>query len=222
MPAAWSGAPRLRVHEQRVRREHEDAVLGEGEREPSGHAVRRDEESERADGALDSHLFGIPTTGLRFFTVYGPWGRPDMALFLFAKAILEGRPIQVFNEGRMRRDFTYVDDIVEGIVRVADRPATSDPGWRGDAPNPSMSAAPWRLFNIGNSHLTELLRYIEVLEDCLGRKAEQELLPMQLGDVPARWADVDALAEAVGYRPATTVEVGVKRLGEWYREDYGV
>ena len=168
-----------------------------------------------------SHLFGIPTTGLRFFTVYGPWGRPDMALFLFTKAILEGRPIQVFNEGRMRRDFTYVDDIVEGTIRVADQPATTDPAWRSDDPNPSTSSAPWRLFNIGNSRPTELFRYIEVLEECLGRKAEHELLPMQPGDVPATWADVDALDAAVGYRPATTIEVGVRRFVDWYREYYG-
>lgn len=167
-----------------------------------------------------SHLFGIPTTGLRFFTVYGPWGRPDMALFVFTKAMLEGRPIQLFNRGLMRRDFTYVDDIVEGVVRVADQPATASPAWRGDAPDPSTSAAPWRLFNIGNSRPTDLLRYIHVLEECLGRKSERELLPMQPGDVPETWADVDALDQAVGYRPATPIEVGVRRFVEWYRTYY--
>jgi UDP-glucuronate 4-epimerase len=169
-----------------------------------------------------SHLYGIPATGLRFFTVYGPWGRPDMALFLFTKAILEGRPIQVFNEGRMRRDFTYVDDVVEGVVRVADCSATPSADWRGDAPDPSTSSAPWRLFNIGNSRPTDLMRYIDVLEECLGRKAERELLPMQPGDVPGTWADVDALDEAVGYRPTTSIEVGVRRFVEWYREFYNV
>jgi UDP-glucuronate 4-epimerase len=167
-----------------------------------------------------SHLFGIPTTGLRFFTVYGPWGRPDMALFLFTRAILEGRPIQLFNEGRMQRDFTYVDDIVEGVVRSADRPAAPDPAWRGDDPDPSTSNAPWRIMNIGNSRPTDLTRYVEVLEECLGRKAERELLPMQLGDVPATWADVTALDKAASYRPSTSIEEGVRRFVDWYREFY--
>ncbi|MSR22657.1 MAG: NAD-dependent epimerase [Gemmatimonadetes bacterium] len=169
-----------------------------------------------------SHLYGIPMSGLRFFTVYGPWGRPDMALFLFTKAILEGRPIDVFNEGRMRRDFTYVDDLVEGVIRVADRPPKGDPAWDGNAPDPSRSAAPWRIYNIGNSQPTDLFRYIEVLEECLGRKAERRLLPMQPGDVPATWADVSLLDEAVGYRPATTIEEGVAKFVAWYREYYGV
>jgi UDP-glucuronate 4-epimerase len=168
-----------------------------------------------------SHLFRIPTTGLRFFTVYGPWGRPDMALFLFTKAILEGRPIQVFNGGRMKRDFTYVDDIVDGVVHVADNPAPENPAWSGDDPDPGTSNAPWRIFNIGNNKPTDLLRYIDVLEECLGRRAEKEYLPMQPGDVPATWADVNALDEALGYRPSTTVEVGVRRFVEWYRGFYG-
>jgi UDP-glucuronate 4-epimerase len=167
-----------------------------------------------------SHLFGIPTTGLRFFTVYGPWGRPDMALFLFTRAILDGRPIPVFNGGEMMRDFTYVDDIVEGVVRTADSPAAADPTWSGAVPDPATSAAPWRIFNIGNSRPTQLMRYIEVLEECLGQKAQYKMLPMQPGDVPATWADVDALHAAVGYRPATPIEVGVRRFVEWYREYY--
>ena len=169
-----------------------------------------------------SHLYGIPSSGLRFFTVYGPWGRPDMALFLFTKAILEGRPIDVFNHGRMGRDFTFVEDIVEGIVRVADTPATANPGWDGAAPDPATSTAPWRMYNIGNGKPTSLLRYIEVLEECLGRKAEKRLLPMQLGDVPSTWADVSVLEDAVGYSPATTVEVGVRRFVDWYRDYYGM
>jgi UDP-glucuronate 4-epimerase len=169
-----------------------------------------------------SHLFRIPTTALRFFTVYGPWGRPDMALFLFTKAILEGRPIQVFNNGMMRRDFTYVDDIVEGVIRAADNPAVENASWSGDDPDPATSNAPWRVFNIGNNKPTDLLRYIEVLEECLGRQAEREFLPMQPGDVPATWADADALDRAVGYRPATPIEVGVRQFVDWYREFYRV
>ncbi len=169
-----------------------------------------------------SHLFRIPTTGLRFFTVYGPWGRPDMALFLFAKAILEGKPISVFNGGNMMRDFTFVDDIVEGVIRAADRPPTGNPEWKSDDPDPSTSDAPWRIFNIGNSRPTQLTDYIEVLETCLGRKAERQLLPMQPGDVPATWANADALDKAVGYRPSTTIEVGVRRFVEWYRDFYQV
>lgn len=167
-----------------------------------------------------SHLYGLPTTGLRFFTVYGPWGRPDMALFLFTKAILEGRPIDVYNHGRMQRDFTYVADIVEGVVRAADRTARPNPAWQGSAPDPATSSAPYQLYNIGNSQPVELMRYIEVLEKELGRKAEKNMLPLQQGDVPATWADVEDLARDVGYRPATPVEVGVKRFVEWYREYY--
>jgi UDP-glucuronate 4-epimerase len=167
-------------------------------------------------------LFGVPCTGLRFFTVYGPWGRPDMALFGFTKKILEGSPIPVFNYGRHQRDFTYVDDIVDGIVRALDRPAAPDPAWDGAQPSAATSRVPWRLYNIGNAQPVELIRYIEVLEACLGRKAERRLLPLQPGDVPDTWADVSALARDVGYRPATPVEVGVAKFVAWYRAYYGV
>ncbi|HOI38518.1 MAG TPA: NAD-dependent epimerase/dehydratase family protein, partial [Bacillota bacterium] len=169
-----------------------------------------------------SHLYGLPTTGLRFFTVYGPWGRPDMAYFLFAKAILDGRPIDVFNEGRMRRDFTYIDDIVEGVVRVADRVAAPNPAWSGDAPDPGTSAAPYRLYNIGNNNPVELLRLIELLEQALGRAAQKRMLPMQPGDVPATYADVDDLMRDVGFRPATSIEEGVRRFVAWYRSFYAM
>ena len=169
-----------------------------------------------------SHLYGLPTTGLRFFTVYGPWGRPDMALFLFTKAILEGRPIDVFNHGRMQRDFTYIDDIVEGVVRVTDRVAAADPQWSGDAPDAGTSYAPYRLYNIGNNNPVELLRMIEILEDCLGRRAEKNLLPIQPGDVPATYADVDDLSRDVGFAPATALETGIARFVEWYRAYHGV
>jgi UDP-glucuronate 4-epimerase len=167
-----------------------------------------------------AHLYGLPCTGLRFFTVYGPWGRPDMALFLFTKGILSGRPIPVFNQGDMVRDFTYVDDIVEGVVRVLDRPAAPNPSWRADTPDPATSQAPYRVYNIGNSKPVKLLRYIEVLEQSLGKKAVLDLQPMQKGDVRATMADVSALEEAVGYRPGTPVEVGVPRFVEWYRSYY--
>ena len=169
-----------------------------------------------------SSLYGLPTTGLRFFTVYGPWGRPDMALFLFTKNILAGRPIEVFNEGLHQRDFTYVDDIVKGSSPRSIEVATPDPTWDSDAPDPSSSYAPYKIYNIGNQQPVSLLRYIEVLEECLGRKAQKNLVPMQLGDVPDTWADVDALARDVGYRPSTPLEVGVKRFVEWYRAYYGV
>ena len=169
-----------------------------------------------------SHLFGLPTTGLRFFTVYGPWGRPDMALFKFTRAILAGEPIQVFNYGRHKRDFTFVEDIVEGVVRACDRPAEPNPQWDSDAPDPATSAAPFRLYNIGNNQPVELTRYIEVIEDCLGRKAERELLPLQPGDVPDTYADASELAANVGYQPATPVEEGVRRFVDWYRDYYGV
>jgi UDP-glucuronate 4-epimerase len=168
-----------------------------------------------------SHLYGLPTTGLRFFTVYGPWGRPDMALFLFTKAILEGRPIDVFNEGQMRRDFTYIDDIVEGVDRTSDRIAEPDPNWDSNAPNPSSSTAPYRVFNIGNNQPVELSYFIEVIEKALGQRAERNLLPMQPGDVPATFADIDDLEAAVGFRPSTSIEQGVERFVEWYREYYG-
>jgi UDP-glucuronate 4-epimerase len=167
-----------------------------------------------------AHLYGLPCTGLRFFTVYGPWGRPDMALFLFTRAILEGRPIDVFNQGKMQRDFTYVDDIVEGIVRVLAKPPAPDPAWSGDRPDPGTSRAPYRVYNIGNDQPVELLRYISVIEACLGRKAEKRFLPMQPGDVPATRADIDDLARDFGYQPRTTVEEGVARFVEWYREYY--
>jgi UDP-glucuronate 4-epimerase len=169
-----------------------------------------------------SHLYGLPTTGLRFFTVYGPWGRPDMALFLFTRNILAGEPIDVFNYGQHRRDFTYIDDIVEGVIRVLDRVATPDPDWTGAAPDPATSSAPYRLYNIGSHRPIELMRYIEVLEKCLGRRAVRNLLPMQPGDVPDTYADVDALARDVGYRPATPIEEGVARFVAWYRDYYGV
>ncbi len=167
-----------------------------------------------------SHLYGLPTTGLRFFTVYGPWGRPDMALFLFTQAILEGRPIQVYNYGRMKRDFTYIDDIVEGIVRVLDRVPSADPQWDAAAADPGTSAAPYRVYNIGNHQPVELLRFIAVIEECLGKKARKELLPMQPGDVPETCADVDDLMRDTGFSPATPIGVGVRRFVEWYREYY--
>ena len=168
-----------------------------------------------------SHLFGIPTTGLRFFTVYGPWGRPDMALFLFTRAILEGRPIDVFAGGELERDFTFIDDIVEGIRRVMDRVPEPDPAWRADDPNPATSAAPYRLYNIGNNRPVKVLRLIEVLEAALGRKAEKRVLPMQPGDVAATWADIDALQHDTGFEPCTPIEDGVPRFVEWYRGFYG-
>jgi UDP-glucuronate 4-epimerase len=167
-----------------------------------------------------SSLYGLPTTGLRFFTVYGPWGRPDMALFLFTKNILAGRPIDVFNHGRHQRDFTYVDDIVQGVVAAVDHIATPDPGWDSAKPNPSTSNAPYRIYNIGNQQPVALTRYIEVLEHCLGRKAEKNFLPMQPGDLPDTWADVESLACEVGYRPSTGLDVGVRRFVEWYLAYY--
>ena len=168
-----------------------------------------------------AHLFDLPCTGLRFFTVYGPWGRPDMALFKFTRGILAGEKIPVYNHGDMVRDFTYVDDIVEGVIRASDDPAKPNPAWNGDDPDPATSYAPWRIFNIGNNRPVQLLRYIEVLEECLGRKAEMEFLPMQPGDVPSTMADTTELSAAVGFKPDTPVEVGVRRFVEWYREYYG-
>ena len=167
-----------------------------------------------------SHLYGLPTTGLRFFTVYGPWGRPDMALFLFTKAILEGRPIDVFNHGRMRRDFTYVDDIVEGVIRVLDKTATPDAAYRAAAPDPATSNVPYRVFNIGNHNPVELMEFIGCIEDALGRKAGKNMLPLQDGDVPATYADVDALRDWVGFVPATDIRTGIGRFVAWYREYY--
>ena len=169
-----------------------------------------------------SHLFGLPTTGLRFFTVYGPWGRPDMALFLFTKAILEGRPIDVFNHGQMQRDFTFVDDIVEGVIRVTDRIAAPNPEYQSDTPDPGTSHAPFRVFNIGNHNPVPLLDFIAAIEDALGQKAQKNLLPLQDGDVPATYADVDALTTWTGFAPATDIRTGIGRFVEWYRAYYKV
>src|SRR5512138_3394023 len=168
-----------------------------------------------------AYLYKLPVTGLRFFTVYGPWGRPDMALFLFTKNILAGKPIDVFNYGNHRRDFTYVDDIAQGVVRAADRVATANPQWNGDDPDPGTSKAPYRLYNIGNNQPVELGRYIECIERSLGRKAQKNLLPLQKGDVPDTCADIDDLVRDVGYRPTTTVEVGVNNFVDWYLSFYG-
>jgi UDP-glucuronate 4-epimerase len=169
-----------------------------------------------------AHLFRLPCTGLRFFTVYGPWGRPDMALFRFTKGILADEPIPVYNEGKMVRDFTYVHDIVEGVIRTLDHVAAPDPNWTGAAPDPARSNAPYRVFNIGNNKPVQLLEYIAVLEECLGRKARMELLPMQPGDVPSTMADVAELESAVGFRPSTSVRDGIAAFVTWYREYYGV
>lgn len=169
-----------------------------------------------------SHLFGLPTTGLRFFTVYGPWGRPDMALFLFTKAILEDRPIDVFNYGKMRRDFTYVDDIVEGIIRVIDHPPQGNPQWTGTAPDPSCSKAPYKVYNIGNSSPVELMDFIEAIEKTLGKKAQKNMLPIQPGDVPATWADVSDLVEDLEYQPNTSIQDGVERFITWYKGFYNI
>jgi UDP-glucuronate 4-epimerase len=192
--------------------------------EPASHPLSLYAASKRST-ELMAHsyaaLFQLPVTGLRFFTVYGPWGRPDMALFLFARAILAGEPIEVFNHGHHRRDFTYVDDIVEGIVRVTDNVATPNPSWDSFRPDPATSRVPYRVYNIGSHRPVELLRYIEVLEDCLGRKATKILKPLQPGDVPDTFADVDDLVADTGYRPETTVEVGVSRFAEWFKEFYG-
>lgn len=168
-----------------------------------------------------SHLYGLPTTGLRFFTVYGPWGRPDMAMFLFTRAILAGEPIRIFNEGRMRRDFTYIDDIVEGIFRLGERPAVPDPSWSGTAPDPGTSAAPYRLYNIGNSDPVDLLDMIALLEDKLGRKAQKILMPMQPGDVPETYADIADLTRDADFRPSTPLAVGIERFVDWYRAYHG-
>ncbi len=169
-----------------------------------------------------SHLFRLPTTGLRFFTVYGPWGRPDMALFLFTKNILAGKPIDVFNYGKHRRDFTFIDDIVEGVIRTLDRIPEPNPNWSSDDPDSATSNAPYKLYNIGNNQPVELMHYIKVLEDCLGRKAEMNMLPLQMGDVPDTYADVEDLVKDVGYKPATSVEDGIARFVEWYREYFKI
>jgi UDP-glucuronate 4-epimerase len=169
-----------------------------------------------------SHLYNMPTTGLRFFTVYGPWGRPDMSLFMFTKNILEGKPIDVFNFGNHRRDFTYVDDIIEGVIRSLDHVAQPNPGWNSDAPDPGTSRAPYRVYNIGANNPVHLMHFIEVLEGCLGRKAEKNMLPLQPGDVPDTYADVKDLAADVGYRPQTTVETGIGNFVKWYLDYYKV
>ena len=168
-----------------------------------------------------SHLYAIPTTGLRFFTVYGPWGRPDMALFLFTKAMLAGEPIKIFNQGHMRRDFTYIDDIIEGVVRVLAAPPAPNAQWSGEHPDPSSSPAPYRIFNIGNNNSVSLMEFIRVLEQALGMEARKEFLPMQPGDVPATFANIDDLHAAVGFRPSTPLEVGIPRFVTWYTQRYG-
>jgi UDP-glucuronate 4-epimerase len=168
-----------------------------------------------------SHLFGLPTTGLRFFTVYGPWGRPDMALFIFTKAIQEDRPIKVFNEGNMRRDFTYIDDIVEGVVRVIDQPPAGNSQWTGEKPDPATSRAPYKVYNIGNSSPVNLMDFIEAIEESLGKKAKKEFMPIQPGDVPATWADTTDLQKELDYRPDTPVKKGVERFIKWYLQYYG-
>lgn len=169
-----------------------------------------------------AHLYRLPCTGLRFFTAYGPWGRPDMALFIFTKAILENRPIELYNHGRMRRDFTYIDDVVEGVLRTLDHVAQPDPAWSGEHPRAATSSAPARIYNIGNHRSEDLLRFVEVLEQAIGKSADKRLVPMQAGDVPATCADIDALARDVGFAPSTPIEVGIPRFVAWYREYYGV
>jgi UDP-glucuronate 4-epimerase len=169
-----------------------------------------------------SHLFNLPTTGLRFFTVYGPWGRPDMAMFLFTKAILAGEPIKLFNHGHMRRDFTYIDDIVDGVIRAMDTIATPDPTWSSDAPSPASARAPWRVYNIGNHQSVAVSHVVELIEKALGKVAVREYVPMQPGDVPNTWADVRALSDATGFSPKTPVEEGIPRFVDWYREFYDV
>ena len=193
--------------------------------EPASHPLSLYAASKRSTELMAhtySALFGLPTTGLRFFTVYGPWGRPDMALFLFTRSILAGSPIEVFNNGHHKRDFTYVEDIVEGIVRATDHVATANPQWNSADPDPATSRVPYRIYIIGSNRPIELLRYIEVLEDCLGRKAERIMKPLQPGDVPDTFADVSDLIEAVGYKPETPIEVGVRNFVDWYREYYRV
>jgi UDP-glucuronate 4-epimerase len=165
-----------------------------------------------------SHLYRIPATGLRFFTVYGPWGRPDMAMFLFAKAIVEGKPIKLFNHGNMRRDFTFVEDVSEAVVRLIDHPPQGNPEWSGQAPDPATSTAPWKIYNIGNNNPEDLMHVVSLLEQEFGREAAKEMLPMQPGDVPATYADIDDLAREIGFRPATTIENGIAKFAKWYRD----
>ena len=201
-----------------------DTKMPFSEHQGTDHPLTLYAASKKANEAMAhsyAHLYGIPCTGLRFFTVYGPWGRPDMALFLFTRAILAGEPIKVFNHGKHKRSFTYVDDIVEGVVRSLDRPPGTDPAWRGDAPDPASSGvAPYRIYNIGNEQPVELLRYIEVLEQCLGRKAQMDLLPLQPGDVPDTEADVSELIAATGYRPQVSVKQGIANFVTWYQSYY--
>ena len=168
-----------------------------------------------------SHLYDLPTTGLRFFTVYGPWGRPDMAYFLFTRAILEGKPIDVYNHGKMRRDFTYIDDIIEGVVRVLDRPAAPNPNWDGKRPDPGTSKAPWRIYNIGNNNPVELMDFIRAIEEALGVKAEMKMMPIQPGDMLETFADIDSLAEQADFRPTTSIKEGIHAFTDWYRKYYG-
>jgi len=165
-----------------------------------------------------SHLYRIPATGLRFFTVYGPWGRPDMAMFLFAKAIVEGKPIKLFNHGNMRRDFTFVEDVSEAVARLIDHPPQGNPEWSGETPDPATSTAPWKIYNIGNNNPEDLMHVVSLLEQEFGRKAAKEMLPMQPGDVPATYADIDDLAREIGFRPTTTIENGIARFAKWYRD----
>lgn len=169
-----------------------------------------------------SHLYGLPCTGLRFFTVYGPWGRPDMALFLFTRAILSGQPIQVFNHGNMKRDFTYIDDIIEGVTRIMKQLPAPDPDWSGDAPDPGTSYAPYRIYNIGNNRPVGLLEFIETIEEALGRKADKIFMDLQPGDVAETYADIDDLSEAVAFRPQTSIKMGIQRFIDWYRDYYGM
>jgi UDP-glucuronate 4-epimerase len=201
-----------------------DTKMPFSEHQPTDHPLTLYAATKKANEMMAhsyAHLYGFPCTGLRFFTVYGPWGRPDMALFLFTKAILAGEPIKVFNHGRHKRSFTYIDDIVEGVIRTLDRPASPNPLWDGDAPDPASSKAPYRIFNIGNGRAVELLRYVEVLERHLGRQAKIELLPLQPGDVPDTEADVSQLVAAVDYQPQVSVEEGVGKFVDWYRNFYG-
>ncbi len=200
-----------------------DTRMPYSERQGTDHPLSLYAATKKANEAMAhsySSLYALPTTGLRFFTVYGPWGRPDMALFLFTRKILAGEPIDVFHGGEHQRDFTYVDDIVHGVVAAVEHTATADPGWDSAAPDPSASFAPYRLYNIGNQKPVKLLRFIEVLENCLGRKAVMNMLPMQPGDVPETAADVSALARDVGYRPSTDLEQGIRRFVDWYLDYY--
>jgi UDP-glucuronate 4-epimerase len=202
-----------------------DTQMPFSEHQPTEHPLTLYAASKKANEMMAhsyAHLYGLPCTGLRFFTVYGPWGRPDMALFLFTRAILAGEPIKVFNHGHHKRSFTYIDDIAEGVIRALDDVPSGNPAWDGKAPDPASSLAPYRLFNIGNEQPVELLRYIEVLEQCLGRKATMEMLPLQAGDVPDTEADMSALAAAVGYSPKVPVEEGVANFVRWYTDYYGV